>query len=193
MPRVKLPRAGRALKVLWQGPGGNPHAPAKTIAVRKLTTTHGNLAQQKVGGSGSQLNDCRNRKSPVSGSSMRAFTSNPIPTFAATPYLTLIKRGLGVESATVAPALPSPSLPSPSFAARPVWEGRSLTDAESSPQSRRQAAIRAKLARTPLYAYTQLQSNRGVHKQSARAMSSAAVKPGKALRFGQHKDSCVLR
>lgn len=42
-----------------------------------------------------------------------------------------------------------------------------------------QAAIRAKLARTPLYAYTQLQSNRGVHKQSARAMSSAAVKPGK--------------
>lgn len=38
----------------------------------------------------------------------------------------------------MAPALPSPSLPSPSFAARPVWEGRSLTDAESSPQSRRQ-------------------------------------------------------
>lgn len=24
------------------GPGGNPHAPAKTIAVRKFTTTHGN-------------------------------------------------------------------------------------------------------------------------------------------------------
>ena len=41
-----------------------------------------------------------------------------------------------------------------------------------------QAAIRVKLARTPLYAYSQLQGSRGVQKQSARAMSSGAARPG---------------
>ncbi|EIE18515.1 hypothetical protein COCSUDRAFT_49237 [Coccomyxa subellipsoidea C-169] len=138
------------------------------------------LAQQKVGGSGSQLNDCRNRKSPVSSSgAVRAFSTDRIPTFAAAPYLKLIKRQLQVESGTVAPALPSPSMPSPSFAARPVWEGRSIADTETSPQSRRQAAVRAKLARTPLYAYSQLESSRGVQKHSTRPLSSASSEPGK--------------
>ncbi|CAL8466012.1 g5548 [Coccomyxa elongata] len=180
MPRVKLPRAGRALKVLWQGPVSNPHAPAKTIAVRKFTTTHGTLAQQKVSGSTSQLQDCRKRSSPVSSSTARAFTTNRIPTFAAAPYLKLINRQLRVDSALEAPVLPSPTLPSPSFAARPVWENRkSLPSTDDSPQARRQAAVRARLARTPLYAYSQLEASRGVQKRSAHAASAAAAKSGK--------------
>ncbi len=42
-----------------------------------------------------------------------------------------------------------------------------------------QAAVRAKLARTPLYAYSQLESTRGVQKHSTRALSSTSSKPGK--------------
>ncbi|BDA48218.1 hypothetical protein COCOBI_11-4780 [Coccomyxa sp. Obi] len=179
MPRVKIPRAGRALKVLWQGPVSNPHAPAKTIAVRKFTFTHGTLAQQKVSGSSTQLQDCHKRNSPVTSSTARAFTTNRIPTFAAAPYLKLVNRQLRVDSAPEVPVLPSPTLPSPSFAARPVWESRSPPSEDASPQARRQAAVRARLARTPLYAYSQLEASRGVQKHSARTASGAATKSGK--------------
>lgn len=41
-----------------------------------------------------------------------------------------------------------------------------------------QAAVRARLARTPLYAYSQLEASRGVQKHSARAAATAAAKPG---------------
>ncbi len=42
-----------------------------------------------------------------------------------------------------------------------------------------QAAVRARLARTPLYAYSQLEASRGVQKRSVHAASASAAKSGK--------------
>lgn len=43
-----------------------------------------------------------------------------------------------------------------------------------------QAMVRAKLVRTPLYAYSQLQAGRGVQKQSGRGLPAAAsAQPGR--------------
>lgn len=180
MPRVKIPRCARLLKVKLQGGTLGTHAPAKTVAVRKFSVGQGAVIQNKAAAY-AHLQEGSKQKKPVTGTGLlRGLLVEQPGSFAAAPYL--LKRSLNHGAAAASYVRPAPRpIPSPSFAARPVWTGISEAP-QQSPEERRQAAIQARLAGTPLYTYAQLSSKQGVQKQrhsgNRRAPQASSDKQG---------------
>ncbi|CAK0785911.1 hypothetical protein CVIRNUC_009124 [Coccomyxa viridis] len=171
MPRVKIPRCARLLKIKLQDGGVSTQAPAKAIAARKYSVGQGAVVQNKAGAY-TQLQEGRHQNKPITGTGLRGLLIERPGSFAAAPYL--LRRDLhhGAAAAYVRPA--QQMVPPPSFAARPVWKSVHAM-AGPTPQERRQAAIDARLARLPLYTYAQLGSKRGVQKHSHAQKKMAAL------------------